>query len=231
MITSGIIDGGYEVISKALAIKLRLSRYTSTTPCKYGELSVRAVSDDRCMCAACDRERGRANYQKYRAQILRRAKEKLLEYRKLNPVQRRGKNPNADADYRAKNGDKIRAQHAAWRKRNRARDRERKQKWKADNVGTVAAGHHARRARKLNATPAWDAGLTDFVMREAADLARRREAATGCAWHVDHMIPLQAREACGLHTWANLQVIPASMNIGKRNRMRLTNPGEWIAHL
>lgn len=45
--------------------------------------------------------------------------------------------------------------------------------------------------------------------KEAAALCRDREAATGFAWHVDHMIPLQAKEACGLHCATNLQVIPA----------------------
>jgi hypothetical protein len=43
------------------------------------------------------------------------------------------------------------------------------------------------------------------------------------------MIPLRAREACGLHVAANLQVIPASINQAKRNRLVLTRPGEWIS--
>lgn len=88
-----------------------------------------------------------------------------------------------------------------------------------------------RRARILNATPDWDADLTQFVTQEAADLARRREAATGFAWHIDHMIPLQACTVSGLHTWANLQVIPAAMNLAKGNRMRLLVPGEWLRHM
>jgi hypothetical protein len=88
-----------------------------------------------------------------------------------------------------------------------------------------------RRARKLNATPSWYGELDDFVMLEAAELCRLRAAATGSAWQVDHMIPLQAREACGLHWAMNLQVVPAAINAAKMNRMVLIAPGAWIGAL
>lgn len=45
------------------------------------------------------------------------------------------------------------------------------------------------------------------------------------------MIPLLCKTACGLHTWANLQVIPHDMNLRKFNRLELTQPGEWIHRL
>lgn len=85
-----------------------------------------------------------------------------------------------------------------------------------------------RRAAKLHATPVWAGEFDDFTMIEAADLCRLRAAATGFVWDVDHMVPLQAREACGLHCAANLQVIPAALNRAKGNRMNLTEPGEWL---
>lgn len=93
------------------------------------------------------------------------------------------------------------------------------------------AAVHKRNAAKLNATPGWYGELDEFVTREAADLCRLRELATGVAWQVDHMVPLQAREACGLHCAANLQVIPARMNISKKNRMIFTEPFEWSGYL
>lgn len=101
----------------------------------------------------------------------------------------------------------------------------------ADNPKVAMAHGAKRRAHKLRATPSWDSELTDFVSKAAHDLASERELATGFPWHVDHMIPLRARRICGLHIWSNLQVIPAQMNLSKRNRVKLTRPGEWIKHL
>lgn len=166
--------------SEARARGLRF--YFTGAPCRNGEIAERLVSDGRCRCAACSKERlsDRAPYfRRYRKKWAYEAADKAR-------------------DYYARSGH------------------------------VVLAAKARRRARKLNATATWDADLTNFVMQEAADLARRREAATGFAWHVDHMVPLQARNACGLHTWSNLQVIPAAMNVQKNNRMLLTWPGEWV---
>lgn len=88
-----------------------------------------------------------------------------------------------------------------------------------------------KRARKLQASPKWDVELTRLVATEAAHLANLRARATGFQWDVDHMIPLLCKTACGLHTWANLQVIPHDMNLRKFNRLELTQPGEWIHRL
>ena len=51
---------------------------------------------------------------------------------------------------------------------------------------------------------------------------------TGYAWSVDHMIPL---ERGGAHAWHNIQVIPASLNSWKRDRLLLTEPAEWVGML
>ena len=63
-----------------------------------------------------------------------------------------------------------------------------------------------------------DKELTDFVFEEAVDLAQKRKAITGSAWHVDHIIPLKHKDVSGLHTWSNFQVIPAITNLSKGNR-------------
>lgn len=64
----------------------------------------------------------------------------------------------------------------------------------------------------------WDRELTEFVSEEAQHLRRLRNNSSGFKWHVDHIIPLNGRDVSGLHTWNNLQVIPASVNLSKGNR-------------
>ena len=59
---------------------------------------------------------------------------------------------------------------------------------------------------------------TEFVTKEATNLAKLREEITGFKWHIDHIIPLQGRNVCGFHVWSNLQVIPAVQNLSKGNK-------------
>lgn len=60
--------------------------------------------------------------------------------------------------------------------------------------------------------------FTDFVAEEAAALCKLRQKTTGITWHVDHIVPLNHRKACGLHLWTNLQVVPDYWNFRKGNR-------------
>lgn len=63
--------------------------------------------------------------------------------------------------------------------------------------------------------------MTDFdtfVMEEAYHLARERGEIMGGEWHVDHIVPVQHKMACGLNSSANLQVVPAEWNLSKGNR-------------
>lgn len=91
---------------------------------------------------------------------------------------------------------------------------------------------NARRKAALHrAVPSWSGELDALVWLEAADLVDLRSAATGFAWNADHMIPLACRKASGLHVWNNCQVIPAYINHAKKNKLVLTEPGEWIDYI
>lgn len=86
-----------------------------------------------------------------------------------------------------------------------------------------------RRKRQLAKGRVDDFGEFDrFVWAEAKLACDRRRAMTGYAWARDHMIPL---ERGGAHAWHNIQVIPAWLNSWKRDRLVLTQPGEWVGHL
>ena len=66
-----------------------------------------------------------------------------------------------------------------------------------------------RRAAKLKATPKWfEQDLVAIVYKKAKELK--------C--HVDHIVPLQSTLVCGLHCWANLQLLPEDINKSKSNR-------------
>jgi hypothetical protein len=74
-----------------------------------------------------------------------------------------------------------------------------------------------RRAAKLQRTPAWLTEEDHWMFEEIYSLAKLREELTGVKWHVDHKIPLQGENVCGLHVPTNLQVITATENLNKSN--------------
>jgi 5-methylcytosine-specific restriction endonuclease McrA len=67
------------------------------------------------------------------------------------------------------------------------------------------------------ATPSWLSEWDQFHISEIYHLAVLRSAALGIDLHVDHIIPLRGKTACGLHVPANLQLLEARQNIRKRN--------------
>lgn len=113
-------------------------------------------------------------------------------------------------EYRAKQ----REYHATPEIRAKARDYMR-----AEGRGNGYAA--ARRALKLKATPPW---LTDEHHAAIAAIfaeARTLQKETGVPYHVDHIIPLKGRSACGLHVPWNLRPLPGSENVAKNNRFDL----------
>ena len=85
---------------------------------------------------------------------------------------------------------------------------------RSDNVSRVAK----RRAKKLQATPEW---LSQDQLDQIKDIyahARDCEVVTGDKYHVDHIVPLQGKDVCGLHVPWNLQVLPAEVNQSKSNK-------------
>lgn len=102
--------------------------------------------------------------------------------------------------------------------KNKTEVKQRIARWKKENVAKVNAYVMKRHAKKLNATPSWLTDDDHWLIEEVYDLARLRSHMLGFIWHVDHVIPLQGKNVCGLHVPYNLQVIPSSENCSKRNQ-------------
>jgi len=76
--------------------------------------------------------------------------------------------------------------------------------------------HHAkRRAKTKEATPLW---ANQKYMKLFYSLAKEEEKRLGIKLHVDHIVPLHGRNVCGLHNEFNLQILPATINLQKRNK-------------
>lgn len=131
------------------------------------------------------------------------------DYRKRNQDKIQKKNSN----YKKNNATKIAELNKSYREKNRSKRNYQNKKYKIQS----------RQASQMSLTE-WD----ELVISEAYLLSQARTKETGFDWHVDHMIPLRAKYVSGLHCANNIQVIPAIMNLSKRNKMILTEPMEWI---
>lgn len=104
--------------------------------------------------------------------------------------------------YREQNPEKIKASRKNWEKENAGRRRE----------------HVAfRRAMKKKATLSWLTKAHREKMVLYYKLAKKLSKINNMAYHVDHIVPLQGSNVCGLHVPWNLQIIPATENLSKYN--------------
>jgi len=91
------------------------------------------------------------------------------------------------------------------------------------NSGKMNAKVAKRKAAKLKATPVW---LTENQLKSIEELywlAKDLKAISGETYHVDHIMPLQGKDICGLHVPWNLQILPADINISKKNNVEFCN--------
>ena len=148
--------------------------------------------------AAANKDRTAAHVAKYQASN--------REVINLRSRAARAVDPSASRTYvakwRAKNAEAARAASRAWYVANPARSRAQEAK---------------RRAAKLRAVAAW--ADHDQIARVYDSARELREM--GIDVHVDHIVPLQSKVVCGLHTHDNLQIILARDNISKSNRMEI----------
>lgn len=91
--------------------------------------------------------------------------------------------------------------------------------WYKLNKVKALALSNKRRARKIDATPRW---LTtdDFRLMEIEyALSKWCSSVMGEPYEVDHIVPLQGKNVCGLHVPWNLQVLPKRLNRFKSNKL------------
>lgn len=132
-------------------------------------------------------------------------------------------------EYVEKNKEKIRKKLKIWHEQNREKSNEYKRLWAKNNREKVLnakrkyhsenkekamADRAKRRVSKIQANMLWG---NKFFIEEIYSLARLRTKIFGFIWEVDHVIPLQGKNVCGLHVEHNLNVIPKIINRKKGN--------------
>lgn len=169
-------------------------------------------------CKVCRSKRRKKDYIKNKDREL----ELNAIWQRENPKSR----TNSRRKYYKKYPEKVLERNSKWRRDNpdkvKLANKKAGKKWANANRG--ACNHKGARYRsaRLNSTPNW---LTEDQLQDIKSmylLAKKFEILFGIKYHVDHIVPLQGKDICGLHVPWNLQLLEAGMNFSKSNKTKAT---------
>jgi len=150
------------------------------------------------------------------------AKKRMKEYNKKNKAAIKAQRK---AKY-LREKEKRCAASKAWREAHKKQNRKTINAWHDKNPGAKREMNRRRKLKQKQATPAWaDVAAMRLIYNEAAELSRQFDRKQ----HVDHIIPINSPDVCGLHCPQNLQVVSAAKNMAKHNK--LIQPDESVDYL
>jgi hypothetical protein len=144
-----------------------------------------------------------------RAKVILANKIAVKRYAQNNPEKRLASKKRWSAANRELEKAIVRESSKRWYWNNRDKAKARYRAWMRANLPSLRVRNAKRGAQQLKAMPEWaEVDKIAFVYK----MARR------WGFEVDHVVPLQHPSVCGLHVWANLQVLSKEENSRKRNR-------------
>lgn len=173
--------------------------YFTGEPCKHGHVAPRKTKGACVDCLKVEWEKGNQTRAEYfrsynQSDAGQKAKKAYYARNKESVIARAQSRPSyKKADYR--NGHKER------------------------NPDLYKELVSVRRRRFRQATPSWLSAEQRLEIRLKYRLAIELSRRTGVRHAVDHIVPLQGEEVCGLHVPWNLDVITQDKNLKKSNKL------------
>jgi hypothetical protein len=140
--------------------------------------------------------------------------EATKEHRKIKAAKYFQENKEAIYEYRKT--DKVVSYHKKYLKDNEEKIASQQKKWNSENKGLVRAHRAKRRAQIKQATVPW--ADIDAINKIYDDCVRLSQE-SGIEHQVDHIVPLQHEQVCGLHWEGNLRIITREENQSKHNKL------------
>lgn len=106
-----------------------------------------------------------------------------------------------------------------WYEENREKKNKSNSIWQSNNKSLVNAATAKRRATKRLAIPKWLSKEDLIAIKQFYRSAMEITKSSGIKHEVDHIVPIQGKEVCGLHVPWNLQILTKSENLSKSNLM------------
>jgi len=123
----------------------------------------------------------------------------------------------ADKDRYSNNTEHLKAKAAKHKSENKEYYDNYNKSYYRLNKHKFLAANSKRRKVIVRATPDWLSSSHKQKIENFYWLAQDLRATSGETYHVDHIVPLQGKNVCGLHVPWNLQVLPADLNLQKGN--------------
>lgn len=200
------------------AIEAGESFYFTGKPCPYGHIAKRHVSSG---CVDCWSMHGKRNYERHKSKRNEQNKNNAHKYsdqRREYAKKHKEYFAQKKREYNAMPENKLAMLERCrkWKEKNPE-----KRKEAANRYATSGKGLAKLRMRQTMIKKA----CPDWACQESIALKYKERKAmtnmTGILHHVDHKIPLQGENICGLHVAANLRVITARDNLSKHNKWEI----------
>ncbi len=181
------------------AKKIGSKYYFTGQPCKHGHIAARKTKGSCVECLKVEWAKGNVERAEY-----------FKQYNQSDAGQK------AKRDYYGRNKETVIARAQG---RPDAAKNQYKQKYKEANPELYRELVSLRRRRFRQATPKWLSAEQKMEIRLKYRLAIELSRATGIRHAVDHEIPLQGDDVCGLHVPWNLRVITQEENLKQSNKL------------
>ncbi len=213
--------------AKRAAFDAGLPRYEGT-PCKRGHGATRYTSTGECV--VCSTTKGNNRSRKQRSDQRAAQAQERAEIRAVKAAAAAERRRLKDvARYAARRDSRILYMREYYRlnKEKLIRDSIKYQQSKPEKRQAIQRRYYEKNAHKIraaqqrrfkHAVPCWLTPLDFYLIGTIYAECRRVSRVTGTKHHVDHIIPINGKNVCGLHTLTNLQILPAVQNRRKSNK-------------
>lgn len=201
----------FEIVTRARAMELGLSRYFVGKACKYGHIAQRTTLSMNCTACLVIHK---ADYRK--RNVFKRAAYYIENKERENANSRTYYARNKDRrqrqgkEYRANNPDDVRMGNARWRHANPSYASQHR----LDNAPKYRVYRENRRAREANGV--LSRNIVERLYERQRGMCACCSVALGDRYHLDHVIPLSRG---GSNTDDNVQLLLDKCNARKGSRL------------